>query len=94
MAYSSDIDLSSIHKANNIDAEVPYELSWHFHSKMLLNSHKPVKSDQFYYNNDGAQTQKNSTKSDVNNNNFYAKLFRSNDDNFYSLHKGKSGTWP
>jgi hypothetical protein len=28
------------------------------------------------------------------NNNFYAKAFRSNDDNFYSLHRGKSGTWP
>lgn len=90
--YSSDTDLSTLHKTNNIDAEVPYELSWHFHNKMLLNSHKPAKSDQFS-NINVSGTQKNQTRHDVNNN-FYAKAFRSNDDNFYSLHRGKSGTWP
>lgn len=94
MAYSSDIDLSSLHKTKNIDAEVPYELSLHFHNKMLLNSHKPSKSDQFFNNSTGG-TQKSQTRHDVNNNkNFYAKAFISNDDNFYSLHRGKSGTWP
>lgn len=93
MAYSSDTDLSSLHKSNSIDAEVQYELSWHFHNKMLLNSHKPAKSDQFCNNNAGGGSQKTPTKTDVNNN-FYAKAFRSNDDNFYSLHRGKSGTWP
>lgn len=92
MAYSSDTDLSSLNKHNNIDAEVPYELSWHFHNKMLLNSHKPAKSDQFCNVGNGS-TQKTHKRHDMNNN-FYAKAFRSNDDNFYSLHLGKSGTWP
>lgn len=105
MSYSSDIDLSSLHKANNIDAEVPYELSWHFNNKMLLRSHKLAKSDQFGNNNNNnninndkshttkTQTSSATTKHDVNNN-FHAKKFLSNDDNFYSMHRGKSGTWP
>lgn len=89
MAYSSDIDLSSLHKTKNMDADVSYDLSWHFNNKMHLNSYK---NDQLNNNNAGG-TQKTQTKHDVNNN-FYAKAFRSNDDNFYSLHRGKSGTWP
>mgnify|MGYP003546627199 FL=1 len=96
MSYSSDIDLSSLHKANNIDAEVPYELSWHFNNKMHLHSHKHKKSEHISRNsstktdNDHIKSQ---TKHDVNNN-FHAKAFKIKDDNFYSMHRGKSGTWP
>lgn len=106
MSYSSDIDLSSLHKANNIDAEiVPYELSWHFKNKMLIRSHKFAKSDQINNNKNNNtdnsrnknanhnNTQKSDSKNDVNNN-FHAKALKIFDDNFYSMQRGKSGTWP
>lgn len=92
MSYSSDIDLSSLHKANNIDAEVPYELSWHFNNKMHLHSHKHKKSEHISSKVSSNDT-KNQTKHDVNNN-FQPKAFKIKEDNFYSMHRGKSGTWP
>lgn len=96
MSYSSDIDLSSLHKANNVDNEVPYELSWHFNNKMHLHSHKHKKSEQTSSNSSRKNVNdhtENQIKHDVNNN-FHAKAFKIKDDNFYSMHRGKSGTWP
>lgn len=89
MSYSSDTDLPSLHKANHIDHNyVSYELSSHFNDKLHLNSHK---SDQNGNIKNGSV--KKHTKYDINDN-FHTKAFKSNDDIYLSMHRGKSGTWP
>lgn len=92
MSYSSDTDLPSLRKANHIDT---YELSSHFNDKLHLNSHKFGKSDQ---NGNVASNKKNGnikkqTQYDINDN-FHTKAYKSNDDIYLSMHRGKSGTWP
>jgi hypothetical protein len=87
MAYRSDIDLSTLHKAN-IDEEVSYKLSWHFSNKT---NQQCTKTN---FDNFRSRSCSSSNSNDINNN-FYTKVSNLNAQfNSTSIHRGKSGTWP
>jgi hypothetical protein len=93
MSYGSDTDLPSLRKGNHIDTLVSYELSSHFNDKLHLNKSADQNGNVTNSNKKKNGNIKKQMQYDINDN-FHTKAFKSNDDIYLSMHRGKSGTWP